>query len=438
MQKIFFRKARKGVPVKKRIFIKLTSALICLCMALSLVSCFNGWVNGDNFTPQDNPTTNFEELSLLDQLFRTYSLFDIDEDKLMDAVLKGYIEGTGDKYAEYFTAEEYEKFTSENQGESVGVGISVIQNAESECIEIINVVPDSPAIEAGVQPGDLIVYIGIGDNRKSVAEVGYTNALDLLLGEVGTMAEFTVLRDGEYIEFSIKRQKITSVSVMGHICTIQGYEKVGIVKITEFNLTTPAQFEASIEELLAAGCDKFVFDVRYNPGGDLNSIKAVLAFFLNDGDTVIRVADKKGTTAIQKIEPTKYAGAYADCSIDKKDIGKYRDLDFAVLTNGSTASAAELFTSALKDYKLSLTVGTTTYGKGTMQTTYPLKQFGYGGALKLTTRYYFPPISDSYEGKGITPDIEVELDEALKNTNIYKITDDEDNQLRRAIEELYK
>ena len=118
--------------------------------------------------------------------------------------------------------------------------------------------------------------------------------------------------------------------------------------------------------------------------------------------------------------------------------GKYRDLDIAVLTNGSTASAAELFTSVLMDYKLSTTVGTVTYGKGTVQTTYSLEAYGYGGALKLTTKYYYPPISDSYEGKGITPDVVVELDEALKNVNIYKITDEEDNQLRRAIEELYK
>ena len=203
-------------------------------------------------------------------------------------------------------------------------------------------------------------------------------------------------------------------------------------------MTTPGQFEAAVDELLAGGCEKFVFDVRYNPGGDLNSIKAVLAFFLNEGDTVIRVSDKKGNQTVQKIAPVQYAGDYATCNIEKEDIGKYRDLDIAVLANGSTASAAELFTSALMDYKLSTTVGTVTYGKGTMQTTFSLAAYGYSGALKLTTKYYYPPLSDSYEGKGITPDVVVELDEALKNVNIYKITDEEDNQLRRAIEELYK
>lgn len=403
----------------------------------SLTSCLD-FGGGNVVDIQKNDTTDFTELSVLDQLFRAYSLFDLDEEELMEAILKGYIEGTGDKYAEYFTAEEYERFNSENRGELVGIGVSVIQNADLGYIEVINVVPNSPALEAGIQPGDYVIAVGIGEDAEYVSDVGYTNAIDMLLGEEGTYAEFIVLRDGEKIEFSIKRAKITSVSVTSRVCSIEGYEKVGIVKITGFDLTTPGQFEAAVDDLLANGCEKIVFDVRYNPGGDLNSIKAVLAFFLNEGDTVIRVSNKKGDQTIHKIAPIQYAGSYATCNIDKEDIGKYRDLDIAVLTNGSTASAAELFTSALMDYKLSTTVGTVTYGKGTMQTTFSLAAYGYGGALKLTTKYYYPPISDSYEGKGITPDVVVELDEALKNVNIYKITDEEDNQLRRAIEELYK
>jgi carboxyl-terminal processing protease len=422
--------------MKKRFYSRILAILLLLVVATSsLTSC--GFLYGDRVEIVENETTDFTELSLIDQLFKHLSLFELDEEALLNAVIKGYIEGTGDKYAEYFTAEEYEKFTSENQGETVGVGINVIQNADLSCIEIINVVPESPAMKAGVLPGDYIVYVGIGENRESVAEIGYTAALDKLIGEKGTLAEFVVLRDGEEIEFSIVREKVVSVSVTGRACTIEGYEKVGIIKLTEFNITTPVQFEEAVDALLKAGCDKFIFDVRYNPGGDLNSIKAVLAYFLNNGDTVIRVADRSGNETVQKIAPVKYAGDYAPCSIEEADIGKYRNLNFAVLTNGSTASAAELFTSALMDYELSITVGTTTYGKGTMQTTYPLAQYGYGGALKLTTRYYFPPLSDSYEGKGITPDFVEELDESLKNVNIYKITDEEDNQLRRAIEELY-
>ena len=423
--------------MKKTFYSRIAAILLTLVVALSSLASCSEFNYGEDFNIVENNTTNFSELSLIDQLFKQLSLFELDEEALLNAVLKGYIEGTGDKYAEYFTAEEYEKFTSDNRGETVGVGISVIENAELSYIEVINVVPDSPAMAAGVQPGDYIIAIGLGENRQNVAEVGYTVALDLMVGEKGSVAEFVVLRDGEEIEFSIVRDKVTAVSVTSRVCSIKGYEKVGIIKITEFNLNTPVQFEAAMEELIQKGCDKFVFDVRYNPGGDLNSIKGVLAYFLNEGDVVIRIADRKGNETVQKIEPVRFAGDYSTCNIDKEDIGKYRDLNFAVLANGSTASAAELFTSVLKDYKLSITVGTTTYGKGTMQTTYSLEQFGYGGALKLTTRYYFPPLSDSYEGIGIVPDFVEELDESLKNVNIYKITDEEDNQLRRAIEELY-
>ena len=423
--------------MKKTFYGRIAAILLTLTVILTSFASCSGFFYGEDIEIVENDTTDFSELSLIDQLFKQLSLFELDEEALLNAVLKGYIEGTGDKYAEYFTAEEYEKFTSENQGETVGIGVSVIQNVDLSCIEIINVVPDSPAFKAGVQPGDCIIYVGIGENRQSVAELGYTIALDFLIGEKGTAAEFIILRDGEEIEFSIIREKVTAVSVTSRVCSIDGYEKVGIIKITEFNITTPVQFEEAVDELLKSGCDKFVFDVRYNPGGDLNSIKAVLAYFLNEGDIVIRIADRSGNETVQKIEPVKYAGDYSPCNIEKEDIGKYRNLNFAVLANGSTASAAELFTSALMDYKLSITVGTTTYGKGTMQTTYSLAQFGYGGALKLTTRYYFPPLSDSYEGKGIEPDFVEELDESLKNVNIYKITDEEDNQLRRAIEELY-
>ncbi len=382
----------------------------------------------------------YNKLELIDRLFNTYSLFGLDGDDLMDAVLKGYVAGTGDKYAEYFTEEEYKQFTADNKGESVGIGINVVQSAKGNGIDVINVMPDSPALKAGVLPGDVITHIGIGDNKVSVESLGYTKALDMMQGTEGTVADFTVSRtaDGnaEQIEFSVKREKITYVSVMSHICETD--KSVGIVKITQFNLTTPSQFSNAVDGLLAEGCEKFVFDVRYNPGGDLVSIKSVLSYFLNDGDVFIRIADKSGNVQTDKIEAVNYSDNYKDCSMKKSDIGKYKDLKFAVLANGSTASAAELFTSALKDYGLSVTVGTKTYGKGTMQTTFSLAPYGYGGALKLTTKYYYPPFSESYDGIGIIPNVTVEIDEALAGKNIYTITDAEDNQLQAAIEELYK
>ncbi len=418
------------------------SRILVLLLALviasvSLVSC-------GRITKLKDPSLKgedgYDKLELIDRLFNTYSLFELEDKALMDAVLKGYVAGTGDKYAEYFTEEEYKQFTSDNKGESVGIGINVVENPEKSGIDIINVMPNSPALKAGVLPGDIITHIGIGENKQSVESLGYTKALDMMKGTEGSVAEFTVSRttDGntEQIEFAVPREKIVSVSVMSHVCETD--KSVGVVKITQFNLTTPSQFCDAVDRLLASGCDKFIFDVRYNPGGDLISIKSVLSYFLNNGDIFIRIADKNGKVESDKIEPIFYSENYKDCNVAKDDIGKYRKLNFAVLTNGSTASAAELFTGALKDYGLSVTVGTKTYGKGTMQTTFSLAPYGYEGALKLTTKYYYPPISDSYDGIGIIPDREVELDEALEGKNIYTIGDAEDNQLQAAIEELYK
>lgn len=418
----------KQKSLKKRTRI-LSAFLAALALTFGLCAC-----RQNDPIISDKEKGKFSELALIDQFFQKYSLFELDEAEIMKAVLKGYVAGTGDRYAEYFTAEEYDRLTSESQGESVGVGINVIQNTEKNAIEIISVLPDSPASEADLRPGDCITFIKTEQGYQSVAETGYTKSLELLRGAEGSVAEFSVERGDQKFDFSLVRRQVISLSVQGRVCATD--PGVGIVKITEFNLTTPTQFREAVESLLQQGCDRFVFDVRYNPGGDLNSIKAVLACFLSQGDVVIRTSDRKGNKTSDTIHPENFSGDYAGCSIKKENIGIYKSLPLAVLTNGSTASAAELFTSVLRDYGLSITVGTKTYGKGTMQSTFRLKQYGYDGAIKLTTKYYYPPLSDSYDGVGILPDVEVDLAESLKNVNIYKISDAEDNQLQAAIQAL--
>lgn len=382
-------------------------------------------------------SSDFTELSLIDNLFEIYSIFELDEDALCEAVLKAYVGATGDKYAEYYTAEEYAEMTAENAGDMQGIGVSIIQNTEYDCIEVINVMPNSPALKAGVEPGDLIVYVGIGDKRESVSLIGYTNAVKRLQGKAGTMAEFVVLRGENYseeVEFSIERGAYTNVSVMSHVCTTNS--DVGIVKIIQFDLTTPTQFCEAVDSLRAKGIEKFIFDVRNNPGGDLQSILAVLSYFLDEGNVVISTEDNSGNKEELCVKVSAFAGEYAGCSVSKEDIGKYHGLKCAVLANGNTASAAELFTSNFRDYKLGSIIGTTTYGKGTMQSIMPLSLYGYEGGLKLTTRRYFPPCGESYEGVGIAPDIELELSEAAQKINVYKLADADDNQLQRAIQEL--
>ena len=387
------------------------------------------------------------DLELLAAIFETYSYFELDEEEMADAVLKAYVAATGDRYAEYFNAEEYEAFAASAVGSSEGIGINIIYTTitfdgiDYKVLKVTNVTRESPALKAGLKVGDLIIYVGIDkETRKSVHYLGYDEALSRLVGKSGTKAEFTVLRtadDGSYeeIPFSVTREAITSDSVLHHVCATDS--SVGIVKILGFDYTTPTQFSQAVDELRAKGIEKFVFDVRYNGGGDLISIVAVLSYFLDEGQTIISTVDKSGRGSVRRAQViSSYDGDAAGCNVSREDIGKYKDLSVAVLCNSSTASAAELFTATFRDYKIGKVVGETTFGKGSMQSILSLEIFGMEGALKLTTNMYFPPCGESYEGIGIVPDVVIALDDALRNKNIYEFTDAEDNQLQAAIETL--
>ena len=346
----------------------------------------------------------YAKLAAVDELYRTLYIGEIDEKTLTDNLIRGYVLGTGDKYAYYLDEEQFAEMMASNNAELQGIGIMVIY--QNDMIEIISVMPDSPALEAGLEPGDIIAYV----DGESVAELGYTAAVNRLQGEAGTLAEFTVQRGDELIDFSIERGYVNEQSVMYHV-----YEPdptIGIVKILSFNLGTPEQFKSACEELIAGGVTKFVFDVRYNPGGDLESITEILDYLLPEGP-IVRIVDAEGNEDVR----------YSDAS--------ELDMPMCVLVNSSTASAAELFSSALQDYDKAELVGTVTYGKGTMQTIIRLAD---NTGLGISYRMYNPPYSDNYEGVGVQPDYVVEMDESVADKNIYKITDAEDTQLQKAIE----
>ncbi len=429
---------KKRISLSTLILLLIAAILLTAMSSCALADSYFRDENGD-FVSSGEPAVD-GKLEQIINLFKTYSYYEIDEEVLCRAMVSGMGLAINDRYAEYYDAEEFALTTAENQGETQGIGVTVIENADYKCIEIISVLPNSPALAAGVEPGDLIVYVGAGENKESVSELGYYAALAKLQGVKGTLCEFTVRRGEGYseeVDFSIMRDTFTSESVMYHVCETDA--KVGIIKITQFDLTTPTQFCAAMDSLIAAGVEYFLFDVRYNGGGDLASITAVLSFMLNEDDVLVKTRNRSGEEVVTKVAEVKYApnSPYASCNVTKSDIAKYRDKVIgksAVLANGSTASAAELFTCALMDYEISEIVGTTTYGKGSMQTIFSLEYFGFDGAVKMTTKMYFPPISEGYDGIGIKPDLEVELDEALKNKNIYKITDAEDNQIQAAID----
>ncbi len=390
----------------------------------------------------------FAELDVIDRLFRSATMMEeLDEDAIIASVLKGYVAATGDLYAEYFTAEEFKEQTSTQNGEMCGIGVSVvnatitISGIPYQVITVANVYPDSPAEAAGVLPGDHIMFVGKGDDKTLVQDIGYTEALNRMKGEEGSECAFSVYRrpqgsddtvQYEEVEITAIRQKLTTRSVIGRVHAEDS--TVGVIKMISFDNTTLDQFTEAVEALKAEGCQYFVFDLRNNPGGLLTSVEDVLILFLQEGDTVISTKDSSGRESVTKIGVN--AEGVVTCgsgSLKKEDIGKYRDLNFSVLVNEYSASAAELFTANIRDYELGKIVGVKTYGKGSMQTTFSLSRYGYDGALKLTTAHYFPPCGEGYDGIGITPHVVVELSEEALKYNINLLPDGLDNQLAEAI-----
>ena len=440
---------KKEKKISLTAFITSAIALVLASVMLTYTVCTSFYrrkLADEQLTVSNVGSSVDDSLALFAAIFDAYSIGDVDVDyqQVLDAALKEYIRQTGDSHAFYYTADEFLELQKSSVGESQGIGINIIQSkmtfdgTEYSVIKVVNVMKNSPAAAAGVQTGDLIVYVGVGQDRQAVHTLGYELSVKQLQGVKGTVASFTVYRpNGENYdvkEFSIERSEFTSWSVDSHVCTVEGYGDVGIVKIMQFDLTTPTQFCEAVDGLLEKGCKKIVFDVRHNPGGDLKSIEAVLSYFLNKDDVIIRTRDKSGNEEISRVKEVSYSGDYAGCSVSRTDIGKYRDkFETVILCNGNTASAAELFTAAFRDYELATIVGTTTYGKGSMQSIMSLAMFGMNGALKLTTKMYYPPLGDSYEGIGIVPDVVIEQSEEASKINIYDIADGQDAQLVEAL-----
>lgn len=431
-------------------------AVICVLSAVLIMSGCGivnnqqgGVSSGHQVTVVQSDTSDLPDyvadLVKLDEVFKAYSYSGYDEEALSEAILKSYIASTGDMYAEYMNAEEYEAYFAENAGEFVGIGISIVETIVEingytyKVMQVISVFKDSPALEEGVKVGDYIVYAGSGEEKELVDSLGYNEALNRLRGKEGTIAEFTVFRKDkseisgyEIIEFAIERKKVTTESVIYRVS--ESDSRVGIVHISSFDQTTAVQFTEAMEALMDKGCEYFVFDVRNNPGGALASIEAVLSYFLNKGDLIIGVEYGDGTTAEDHVVVRNYGSDYEGYNVYPYDIGKYKNVKSIVLTNGNTASAAELFTATFRDYGLAEIVGETTYGKGCMQTIIPLDEYGLEGGLRVTTAMYFSKSREIYHEIGIKPDYEVALSEEALEYNFYLLPESKDAQLLTAIE----
>lgn len=366
-----------------------------------------------------------KKITTLQQIIDKYYLFDEDTTQVEDWIYKGMMFGLNDPYTTYYTAEEYQKLNEDTEGEYHGIGVMISQNRGTGLITVIKVFKDTPAAEAGMRPGDILYKVG--DMEVTGMDMDIL-VKDYIKGKDGSEVELTVFRqdEGEYVDLKMERRNVTVQTVEYQMME----DSVGYIAVSQFDVVTADQFKAAVDDLEKQGMKKLVVDLRNNPGGVLGTVVNMLDYILPDdlaieGDKDLVRTNPEATLLVYMAD--KNGKGEQEYASD----GHSLDIPMAVLVNGESASASEVFTGAMKDYGRATIVGTKTFGKGIVQNLIPLDN---GTAIKMTTAHYYTPSGFDLHGKGIEPDVEVELKEELRN----QITVDvkEDNQIEAALKAL--
>lgn len=371
-----------------------------------------------------------KKMSLIQAVIDRYFLFDEDLEQVEEGIYSGLMSGLGDPYSVYYTEEEYDLLMEDTEGVYCGIGAMISQDRTTGIMTIIKVFENTPALEAGLQPGD-IIYMVDGEDVTALE-------LDLVVnkyvkGEENTEVTLTVLRGTEYVELTMTRRLVETPTVEYQMLE----NHIGYIVVSQFDMVTASQFIAAAEDLESQGMEKLIIDLRENPGGVIDAAVDMLAYILPEDQMngmLVYTEDKngKGDRFFSKDGQilAESDNGTPNSNYPKED-GHEMDLPIAVLVNENSASCSELFTGALMDYDWATVVGTKTFGKGIVQSLVPL---GDGSAVKLTVSRYYTPSGFNLHEVGLTPDVEVELSDELKTQAV--ITLEEDNQLQAAIEAL--
>lgn len=378
--------------------------LIVACVVAVVSSIFTyKWITKNNavldLKASTTDTTNktqaiAKSLENFRSVIDEYYKGDIDEEKLLDSTIKGYVDGLGDQYTTYMPKEEWDEFQESALGNFVGIGIYMTENSD-ELIEVVSPMEDSPAKKAGIMAGDIIVEV----NGESVIGQSTDIVSSKIKGEEGTNVSIKIKRNDEYLTFDLVRENIKIYHVYSEVLD----NNVGYISLITFDTGCADEFYKKLTELKDKGITKLVIDLRNNTGGIVNESLNIAEMFINKGNKLLITEDNKNNKV------TTYAKSDAIV-----------DMDVVVLCNKYTASASEILIGALRDNNIAKIVGTQTYGKGVIQQIFKLKD---GGALKITTEEYYTPNETKINKVGITPDVEVELKDG-----------EEDTQLNKAIE----
>ncbi len=341
-------------------------------------------------------------------LRQNYFYYEEDEQALTEAALKGIAAATGDRYAEYYTADEYEELQKQNRRTFVGIGILTQYSEEKGAVEILEVYENTPASEAGLLPGDIITEInGVAYDGQMLNDF-----LNSIRAEDGAENTLVIRRGQETLSFRIIAREVHTPSVSYRMLT----DTIGYIHVQTFHGTCVEETENALEILRAKGMTSLVLDLRDNLGGSLYDAIDITDLFLPKDSVVTTLRTRNGEETVYKTEKG---------SIDIKT---------ALLVNGMSASASELVAGAMKDHDAAYLIGTKTYGKGIVQSFYQIGETK--GWMKITTEAYYTPNGVCVQDNGIQPDLFIELPDEAKQYSIDNIPTELDTQLKAAIDYL--
>lgn len=396
---------------KYRIYkiIMMIAIAIFITFIITSISLYTYFTNNPIIISSNNSNNN-KEISNTLQKYREvidkYYLGEIDEEKLKEGAIKGYIEGLGDPYTEYISKEDMEDYLDDTMGNFVGIGIYMIKNTQYDRIQVLSTIKGSPAERAGIQSGDFILTV---DGIEYKAD-DMSKASNNIKGEEGTKVKVEILRGTENIKYDITREKVKVNQVEGKVIS----NNIGYIEFTSFDETTAEDFKTKFEELNKQGIKSLIIDLRNNGGGIVDQALEIADYIVDKDTVLLYEVDKNNKETVKKAKTNPII-----------------NMPIIILTNENTASASEILAGALKDLEKAKTVGTTTYGKGVIQQILKLSD---GSGLKVTIEEYQTPNRNKIHEKGIEPDEKVELPESVES--VLNVKEDEDTQLQKAIEML--
>ena len=406
----FFKKHKFGIGL----FVGVACMLLLLVGGVQLLKMTGQYfiIGGTGIHEIDNtPILDDATVDKINEIYEWMKIYyyeDFDKSEIQGALFDGLIGGLDDPYSVYYTAEEYKDLMVSTSGEYYGIGAGLQQDADTMQVTITKVYRGTPAEEAGLKDGDILISVeGIDATSMEVSML-----VQHIRGEEGTKVNMVIYREstGETLNITAERRNVILPSIEGEMLE----DGIGYIQVLEFQTNTDEQFEEMILQLKKEGMKGMIIDVRANPGGLLSSVVNMLDYVLPEG-LLTYIEDKYGNR--QEYRSDKLC----------------LDMPIVILVDENSASASEIFAGAMKDYEYATLVGKTTFGKGIVQNIIPLN---HGDAIKLTTAKYYTPNGNYIHGVGVAPDVEVDYEYSGPQDQDYD--KQYDSQFQKGLEELKK